>query len=149
VSGTMSLSSNSELRLAQGQTVNLEENATVNVSPNSSVRVIGNLRVDVPQPSSQQLQLNVTGKNSELPFTTYTIFRSVPYASGEVVTGWDYELSDRQRPKSQFCYYGQNLDKGRSIKYVLAFDGVPQRSLPLDKIDFDAAVGNCIWFSGL
>jgi hypothetical protein len=148
VSGTMSLATNSELRLAPGQTVKLEEGTTVKLAPNSSVRVIGNLKYDIPQPSTPQLGLNARDKNNELPFTSYTIFRSVPYASGEVVTGWDFQLTDRQRPKLQFCYYSFDVDKGRSIKHTIAFDGVPMRSSALDKIDFEGALANCIWFSG-
>jgi hypothetical protein len=147
VSGSMSLAPNSQLRLAAGQNVRLQEGATVRLASNSSVRVIADLKVEMPQPSNQQL--HVRDKGNELPFTTYTIFRSVPYGSGEVVTGWHYDLSDRQRPKFQHCYYTYNMDKGRSVKYVLAFDGIPQRSSPLDKVDFDSALGNCIWFSGV
>jgi hypothetical protein len=149
VSGTMSLAPNSELRLAPGQTVKLDEGAMVKLAPNSSVRIIGNLKYDIPQPSTQQLQLSAKDKNNELPFTTYTIFRSVPYATGDVVTGWNFELSDRQRPKFQYCYYALQVDKSRSIKYTIAFDGIPQRSIPLDKVDFDGAIANCIWFSGV
>jgi hypothetical protein len=150
VSGTMSLSPRSELKLAPGQTVKLDENATVRLDPNSSVRVIGDLRLDVPQPSKRQLQLDTTTRNEELPFTNYTAFRGVSYGSGEVVTGWNYDLEDTTKPKSQFCYYRQLLDKGVSAKYILAIDASPRRPSPLAKpsFDFDGALRNCIWFSG-
>jgi hypothetical protein len=148
VSGTMSLAPNSELKLTDGQKVRLEEGAMVKLAANSSVRVIGDLNVDMPQPSNGQLQLDTRGKSNDLPFTSYTIFRSVPYASGEVATGWAYELSDRQRPKAQYCYYATHSVDKRSTKYQIAFDGVPQRATRLEKAEFDGALGNCIWFPG-
>jgi hypothetical protein len=92
VSGNMSLAPNSEVRLAPGQTVQLKEGSIVKVDPSSSVRIVGNLKVEVPQPSKQQLQLNTTGKSDELPFTNYTLFREVVYEKVHVVTGWNYDL---------------------------------------------------------
>jgi hypothetical protein len=145
VSGTMSIAPNSEIRLAPGQTVKLEEGAIVKLDPNSSVRVT---IIDVPQPSNQQLGLGTKANTDELPFTSYTIFRHVPYASGGVVTGWHYDLADRTRPKFQHCYYTLAVDKGLAAKYTIAFDGVPQRSSALDKVDFEGALANCTWFSG-
>jgi len=75
----MSLAPNSEVRLASGQTVRVEEGTTVKLDPSSSVRVVGDLKIDMPQPSKQQLQLETTSASDELPFTNYTIFRSVGY----------------------------------------------------------------------
>ena len=97
VSGVMSLSPSAELRLAGGQTVKLDEGATLRLDPNASVRVAGDFKM--PQPSKQQLQVDATSQNNELPFTSYTIFKSVSYGSGEVVSAWSYDLSDTMRPK--------------------------------------------------
>jgi hypothetical protein len=146
VSGTMSLAPTTELKLAAGQTVKLEEGAMVKLAPNSSVRVTGDLKVDMPQPSNGQLQLDTRGKSNDLPFTSYTIFKSVPYASGEVATGWAYELADRERPKGQYCYYATRSVDKRSTKYMIAFNGIPLKSSPLDKPIFDGALANCMWF---
>jgi hypothetical protein len=150
VSGSMSLAPNSELKLAAGQTVRLNDNAIVKLDPASSVRIVGNLKIDVPQPSKQQLQLDNKGKSDELPFTDYTIFRDVSFEKGYVVTGWNYELSDTTRPKSQICYYQQNLQRGLTAKVTLAVNNSPQRPSALTKVsfNFEGAVANCIWFSG-
>jgi hypothetical protein len=147
VSGTMSLSPNSELRLAAGQTIKLAEGTTVKLDPNSSVRVAGDIRM--PQPSSRQLQPNAMS-GDQLPFTSYTIFRSVAYGSGRVETGWNYDLSDTTRPRSQYCSYIQSIGKGAQVKDMIAVNGFPRRPSPLVKIsfDFDGAVANCMWFSG-
>jgi hypothetical protein len=146
VSGTMSLAPGSELRLAQGQTVKLDEGSIVKLDPNSLVRVTV---TDVPQPSNEQLGFGTRKPNTdELRFTSYTIFRQVDYASGAVVTAWHYDLTDRTRPKSQHCYYRVVVDDGLSAKYVIAYDGIPQRPSTLDKVKFEGAVANCIWFTG-
>ncbi len=116
VSGTMSLAPNSELRLASGQTVKLAEGATVKLDPNSSVRVAGDIKM--PQPSDHQLQPN-TMSGDRLPFTSYTIFRSVAYGPGRVETGWNFALSDTTRPRSQYCSYIQTISKGAQVKDLI------------------------------
>jgi hypothetical protein len=150
VTGSMSLSRNSELTLAPGQTVKLDEGAIVKLDPNSSIRVVGDLKYDVPQPSKQQLQEDVMVGDHELPFTSYTIFKSTNYGVGTVVTGWEFDLSDPIRPKFQHCYYTQSIAKGAAYKYTIAANGTPRNPSPLAKLsfNFDGAVSNCIWFSG-
>jgi|SRR5450756_268274 len=150
VTGELSLAPDSELKLAGGQTVKLNEGATVKLDPSSSVRVVGDLKVDIPQPSKQQLQLDATSGSKELPFTRYTIFKSATYGEGEVVTAWSFDLTDTTRPTSQRCYYEKSLGKNVSATQTIAFDGSPRRPSALTKLsfDFDGALGSCIWFSG-
>jgi hypothetical protein len=149
VSGKMSLAP-TKLELAPQQTVKLEEGSTVKLDPNSSVRVVGDLKVDMPQPSKRQLQEEVTTKSNELPITSYIIFKSVSYGSGAVDTGWHFDLSDAMHPTVQFCYYRQDITKGLATKYMLAVNNSPRRPQPLQKLsfDFDEALSNCIWYSG-
>lgn len=149
VSGTMSLAANSELRLSSGQRVKLAEGATVKVDPTSFVRVVGDVKT--PQPSKKQLQENLTTAQLEMPFTTYTIFRSVNFGLGRVETGWHFDLSNTTRPKSQYCSYIQSIEKGAQAKYLIAANGSQLTQASSSKIAFnlDAAVANCIWFSGI
>lgn len=149
VSGKMSLVP-TDLHLAGDQKIRLEDGSVVKLDPNSSVRVIGDLKVDMPQPSKRQLQLDTTTANDERPFTSYTIFKSVEYGSGAVETGWNFDLSDTTRPNSQFCYYRQDITKGVATKYILSVDDSPRRPTALQKLsfNFDEALSNCIWFSG-
>jgi hypothetical protein len=150
VTGTLSLAPGSELILAPDQIVKLAEGAVVKLDPNSSVRVVGDLRVDVPQPSKQQLQLDATSGSKELPFTQYTVFKTGAYGAGYVVTSWSFELSDTSRPYYQRCYYEQNLDQGLAATQTIAVDGSPRPMSALAKLpfDFDGALANCTWFSG-
>jgi hypothetical protein len=148
VAGTMSLAPGVELKLASNQRVSLNDGATVKLAENSSVRVMGNFHV--PQPSTQQLQLENRGKSSELPFTNYTIFKEVEFGKGYVATGWNYDLSDTVRPKSQICSYKEIRVQGLTAQYTIAVNNAPQRPSALTKptFDFDEALKNCIWFSG-
>jgi hypothetical protein len=150
VTGTVSLAPGSELTLASDQTVKLADGAVVKLDPNSSVRVVGDLKVDVPQPSKQQLQLDATTGSKELPFTEYTVFKTEAYGTGYVVTGWNFELSDTSRPFYQRCYYEQTLDQGLAATQTIAVDGSPRPVSTLAKLpfDFDGALANCTWFSG-
>jgi hypothetical protein len=151
VTGRMALSPNSEVNLAAGQTVTLKEGATVKLDPSSSMRVVGDLKYDLPQPSKQQLQEDTTSKGHELPFTSYTVFKSTNYGAGQVETGWNFDLSDPIRPKKQYCNYRQTISKGKAVKYTIAVDGTPHPPSPLAKLSFkfDEALSNCIWFSGM
>jgi hypothetical protein len=92
VEGEVSLASDAALSLAPNQTVKLAEGTTVSLDPKSSVRVVGDFKVDVPQPSKQQLQPETTSNSKELPSTNYTVFKSIAYGNGYVVTGWNFDL---------------------------------------------------------
>jgi hypothetical protein len=151
VSGAMSLSPNTALRLASGQTIKLDEGATVRLDPNASVRVVGDLKM--LQPSKEQLQVDAKSGKDDLPFTSYTIFKVVRYGSGFIETAWDYDLSDTMRPKLQYCFHRQSLaiDKNLASKVSLAVNGFPRKPSSSVRLpfNFDEAVANCIWFSGV
>ena len=85
ISGSMSLAPDSQLRLAAGQIVRLNEGATVKIDQSSSVHVVGDLKVEVPQPSKDQLQQDATSASHDLHITDHTIFRNVTFGSGQVV----------------------------------------------------------------
>jgi hypothetical protein len=150
VTGTVSLAPGAELTLDPDQTVKLAEGAVVKLDPNSSVRVVGDLKVDVPQPSKQQLQLDATSGSKELPVTQYTVFKTAAYGAGYVVTSWNFELPDTARPFYQRCYYEQGLDQGLAATQTIAVDGSPRPISALAKLpfDFEGALANCAWFSG-
>jgi hypothetical protein len=147
----MTLDPSSEISLVPNQSIKLADGSIVKLDPDSSIRVVGDMKVDLPQPSERQLQLGAkTAEGNELPITDYTIFRSVTFSGGQVVTGWNYGLSDTTRPKVQYCYYTKDLEQGLAAKYTLAFNGRPNPPSALAKttFDFDSAFANCIWFSG-
>ncbi|WP_315736542.1 hypothetical protein [Bradyrhizobium sp. SZCCHNR1093] len=149
VGGTMMLAPTAELRLAGGQTVGLDPATTVSLDPDSTVKMIGDFKLDVPQPSKEQLQVDTTSISKELPSTRYTVFRFVRFGSGSVVTAWNFELTDTATPNFQRCYYEEILSSGVSAIQNIAFNGLPKPPNALNKMsfDFDGAVANCIWFA--
>jgi hypothetical protein len=150
VSGLLELKEDSEVTLASGQSVQINSSDTLKLDPASTVRVIGDLKVDIPQPSKRQLQLDTTSAANDVPFTRYTIFKTNSFGAGTVTTAWNFDLSDPSRPTLQRCYYEQALSKGISATQTLALDAAPKRPSALAKLsfDFDGALANCIWFSG-
>ena len=148
INGKVALDPKSELQLAPGQVIKLADGSTVKLDPNASVRVVGD--VTMPRPSTYQLQPDVMS-GDQLPFTSYTIFRSVNFGSGRVETGWNFDLSDTTRPKIQYCSYIQSIAKGAQVKDVIAINGVPRRPSGTTRaqFNFDGAVSNCVWFSGI
>jgi hypothetical protein len=150
VKGLVELKPNSEVSLAPGQAVQVGSSEPLKLDSNSTVRVVGDLKVDIPQPSKEQLQLDATSAAKDVPFTRYTIFKSTSFGAGTVTTAWSYDLSDPNRPTGQRCYYEQTLGKGISVNQTLAFDAAPRRPPASKKLsfDFDGAVASCIWFSG-
>jgi hypothetical protein len=148
VSGTMALAPDTELKLASRQTVRLAEGATVKLDPSSTIRVVGDVKM--PQPSPRQLQAEVR-VGDQLPFTSYTIFRSVAFGGGTVQTGWNFDLSDTTRPRYQHCSYVQSLMRGAQVKDVIAINGVARQppANVRNSYDFEGATRNCIWFSGV
>lgn len=150
ISGTVALAPDAEISFAHGQTVKLAENSAVKLDQDSSIRVVGDFKIDVPQPSKQQLQLDTTSGSKELPFTNYTVFRYARFNSGSVVTGWSFELADPNRPNFQYCYYEETLANNVSASQTIGVNGLPRRPSALNKLsfDFDGAVANCNWYSG-
>ena len=96
------------------------------------------------------MQLEATSKSRELPFTNYTIFKSVNFDRGRVETGWSFDLSDPNKPQFQYCKYIQPVNKGASTNLLLAVNGAIQRQSTgkTPSVSVDAAALNCIWFSG-
>jgi hypothetical protein len=149
VGGTMTLTPTAELRVADGQTVGFAPGTTVSLDPDSTIKVVGDFKVDVPQPSKEQLQVDATSVSNELPSTRYTVFRFVRFGSGSVVTAWNFELTDTATPNFQRCYYEETLSSGLSVIQNIAFNGLPKPPNALNKMsfDFDGAVANCVWFA--
>jgi hypothetical protein len=133
----------------RGISGDVDEAAALRLDPKSSVRVVGDLKLDMLQTSRQQLQLDTMSRSDELPFTDYTIFKSVDFVGGEVVTGWNFDLSGTNRPKTQICYFNQHVEKGLGIRQILAVNKTPPQTVASAKAKFDleSALSNGIWFS--
>lgn len=67
--------------------------------------------------------------------TDYTLFYSVSFGNGSVVTGWHYPESNPAGPDTQYCYYSTKSAGGASNRFDIARDGQPlppPQRLPVD-----------------
>ena len=138
-----------DLSLAQGQTVSLSNDFHVLIDPTSTIVANGEVAVQVPSISPPSI---VTSRPSgQIPLiTNFTVFKSVPFAKGSVLTGWTFLTSAQNTPTHQYCYYTANLETpGFDITVDLGDDGElnTPKTLP-SSFDIHAAFGNCVWFRG-
>ena len=78
--------------------------------------------------------------------TTFTVFKSVPYLDGNIVTGWQFK-GDEKQPESQYCYFSHPQKFGSDVltQVNIAINGqtAPQTSAELD---LKRLAKSCIWF---
>jgi hypothetical protein len=137
-----------EVRLAEPATVTLASPAEVSLAPDAAVEARGKVLADpLPHPSAELLAGGrADGETSVV--TNFTIFKSVPFQGGSVVTGWRFDSSQDRRPSAQYCYFTQDLgDTDTAVRIALAFDGEPNpKATPRKGFDPARARQSCIWF---
>ena len=81
--------------------------------------------------------------------TNYTVFKSVKFGQGEVVTGWDFRSNQNYpEPWRQYCYYlqGSSDDFNASMKYNVGLNGVIVQLGRYFPVDIQQAFSNCVWW---
>jgi hypothetical protein len=137
-----------EVRLAEAATVTLAPQAGVSLADGAGVEVRGKVDVDVlPRPTPEILAGGRAASDASV-VTNFTIFKSVPFKGGTVVTGWRFGSSEERLPSAQYCYFTQDLgDTDTAVRIALAFDGVPNpKATPRKGFDPALARQSCIWF---
>ncbi|MGU3537025.1 hypothetical protein [Methylobacterium sp. A54F] len=78
--------------------------------------------------------------------TTFTVFKSVPYLDGNIVTGWQFK-GDEKTPESQYCYYSHPQKFGSDVltQVNIAINGqvAPQTS---SELNLQSLSKSCVWF---
>jgi hypothetical protein len=148
-SGTVALVPGSSVELKKGQMVRLDPNAHVEVDPNSVIRVEAGAKSAVPRPTDRQLQGNAPDSKNKIFGTSYTVFKTIKYNSGSVVTGWDYDINQPDIPRRQHCYYTRSVDQQAEFRVELGHDGVmiPASTTVLGR-QASEAFGLCVWNGG-
>ena len=125
--------------------VTFKTEGTVKLDPDSTVGLGG--RSEVPTPTAAQLGAGATPDSKAAVLTNFTVFKNVPFGSGQVVTGWNFTSSDQKSPSHQYCYYSEQLDGTSKVTVDLGENG---RALPQAKarsnVDPVIAYSNCVWF---
>jgi hypothetical protein len=137
----------SELTLAKGATVSFDSSSRLLLDPAAKVVADGEIRVQAPAISTPRTP---TPKNAAQTKTiaNFTVFKSVPFAQGSVLTGWIFLTSAQESPTQQYCYYNEKDENSDlTIRIDLATDGVPEPNKSAPKaFDTLAALAKCVWF---
>jgi len=136
-----------DLHLAPGQTISLANDSRVSLEQSSTVTANGEIKVELPSVSVPPVS---AGKASGKPalITNFTVFKSVQFGKGAVMTGWVFLTSAQTLPTHQYCYYTASLETpGFDISVDVGQDGVldATRSLP-SGFDIKDAFDRCVWF---
>ncbi|SFL03123.1 hypothetical protein [Methylorubrum salsuginis] len=104
-----------------------------------------------PAPQSAVAEVAAQAKEKEGGFdttTTYTLFKSVAYLNGDVITGWNY-LKNSKVPESQYCYYrAENSIFSTEVKQInIALNGQLAKQVG-NEYNLEEMSKRCIWFNG-
>ncbi len=136
-----------EITLAPEQSVKIDSGSRLRLDPEAKVLADGELKVQAPTVSLPQ---SVTPKNvGRTPtITNFTIFKSVPFEKGNILTGWMFLTSAQKLPTTQYCYYNESGDDSDfSIRINIGTDekmDVPKT--PIKAFAIATAFSKCVWF---
>ncbi|MGF3027338.1 hypothetical protein ACQVP2_31590 [Methylobacterium aquaticum] len=80
--------------------------------------------------------------------TSFTVFKTVPYLDGTIVTGWNFK-GDEQKPEKQYCYVTrpQTFGDGATLNQTtVAIDGELLPQPARSEINFAVIARSCVWF---
>ena len=127
-------------------TVKLDPAAQVAMDPNAKVKLAE--APPLPRPTRDQLKPEAVGPSKVAVRTNYTVFKTVRWGLGQVVTGYTF-APDEKLPSHQYCYYADGIDQ-QSFKTIhVAADGrytAPPNPPP--GLDAAKAAAECVWFDG-
>jgi hypothetical protein len=145
--GELRLAAGSTVGLAPGGQVALAPNAVVRMDPSSTVRVAGNVNAD-PNPVTPPPPVQAVPSPQNKIVTQYTVFKSVLFDKGKVVTGWSFGNSTEISPATQYCYYEEPSVDTVRVRTNLGTNGKMLDNLkPRPGLDLIGAFNNCTWFS--
>jgi hypothetical protein len=136
-----------ELTLAKGATVSFDSSSRLLLDPASKVLADGEVRIQTPAISTPRTPTPKTPAQIKT-IANFTVFKSVPFDQGDVLTGWMFLTSAQESPTQQYCYYSEKGDSSDlAIRVELATDGVPETSKALPRaFDTATALSKCVWF---
>lgn len=135
-----------EISLAKGQEVSLDSNSRLLLDPSAKVLVEGEIKVQAPAISVPQNVPRAASRNPTI--ANFTIFKSVPYEKGTILTGWKFLTSAQTAPTSQYCYYHERGDDPDiALQVEVGNDEIVATPKSGSKsIDMTAAFNRCVWF---
>lgn len=122
---------------------------TVKLEPDSKVTLAQPAMVTLAQPSMVPAAASSAKNNNDPAIqTSVTVFKTVTYKTGEVITGWTFERGAATKPIYQYCYWREAAAKdGRKSQENVADDGV-MLPAPSGVTDQNERFAACRWFNG-
>jgi hypothetical protein len=136
-----------EIKLASGQTVLFDPESRLLLDPGAKIRADGEIKIQTPAISTPQSA--PTRAASRTPtITNFTVFKTVPFQKGVVLTGWMFLTSAQKSPTSQYCYYSEKDDDSDvSFRVDIAADEILSDTKTVPKaFDLVSASSKCVWF---
>jgi hypothetical protein len=137
-----------ELSLAKGQTISIDPGSRLHLDPAAKVTANGELVVQAPSITVPQTTSSVS-TTALTPITNFTVFKSVPFENGDILTGWLFLTSAQSLPSSQYCYYSPDLETpGMGLRIDIATNGkldATVKDLPKG-FDVTSAFDKCVWY---
>jgi hypothetical protein len=132
--------------LDPASTVKLDPAAQVAMDPNATVKMAD--PQPMPHPTRDQLKPDATAPSKHAVQTNYTVFKTVRFGPGQVVTGYTF-APDGNIPNHQYCYFADGIDKQSYKTLHIAAEGhyiAPPD--PTSGVDPAKAAAECVWFDG-
>ena len=129
------------LKLEEG-TVRIAEGGVVAIHPNATVHVEGTAAQPPVQLPTAELRKTDGGDAIR---REVTVFNTVAFGKGQVVTGWRYANGTGKTPTGQYCYFSQATSDGTERKIDIATNRVPDTAGRKLVPNFDAAMTRCVW----
>ena len=143
-SGEVSLSKGATVSLAKDQTVSTDISHKELIEKKDISKPDTLANNELFQPSEEQLGLHQGNVNSKAPKTTYTIFKSIAYGNGSIMTGWEFEPDQPQTPRSQYCYFSGESN-GKGVLISIGRNGLPLEVQQQNLINPADAFRLCVW----
>ncbi|GJD52379.1 hypothetical protein OPKNFCMD_5144 [Methylobacterium crusticola] len=80
--------------------------------------------------------------------TSFTVFKTVPFLDGSIVTGWNFK-GDEAKPEKQYCYVTRPQtfgDGATSNQTTVAIDGEVLPQPARSEVNFSVIARSCVWF---
>jgi hypothetical protein len=138
----------SEIALAKDQTISLDSSSRLLLDSKAKIVVEGEISVQAPTISSVQNSAAAIGPTAPT-IVDFTVFKSVPFKEGSVLTGWKFLTSAQKFPSSQYCYYTEKSEASplEPVVFIGTDERLTRPKHPPKDFDIDAAFTRCVWFN--
>jgi hypothetical protein len=139
-----------ELPLSPGAIIALSSDSRLILDPKARVNADGELKIQMPPAMSSFTNSTVptNRRTSAQPIVNFTIFKTMAFDKGSVMTGWKFLTSAQRAPTEQYCYYTEDAATP-DVNVVVDLGENGKMNTPQDvpkEFDINSAFKRCVWF---